>query len=186
MPTVKIGNGHYVLIDVNPLTKEITYYDGILAMQPYDPESGDEDVEKLTAHVFSYVKVSRSNKQLANLINDMVSFVVCFKKDAYSYHRGEELPDEDLWRVGNQTAKNTPMQRNLKDCGILQCITMNYLCEDLPFNYDSTQCPLFRKKMAVALMTNISEYKMVLVCRLCRLCCNCCIYINFLYCIILL
>ena len=69
----------------------------------------------------------------------------------------EELPDEDLWRVGNQTAKNTPMQRNMKDCGILQCITMNYLCEDLPFNYDSTHCPLFRKKMALALMTNILE-----------------------------
>ncbi len=146
-PTVKIGNGHYVLIDVNPLSKEITYYDCLLAMLPYDPQSGDEDVEKLTANVFSYVKVSRSNKKLAILINDVVSFVVCFKKDAYFYHnQGEELPDEDLWLVGNQTAKNTPMQRNLKDCGILQCITMNYLCENLPFNYDSSQCSLFRKK----------------------------------------
>ena len=126
-------------------------------MLPYDPQSGDEDVEKITANVFSYVKVSSIYKKLPTLISDMVLFV-CFKKDAYSYHnQGEELPDEDLWRVGNQTAKNTPMQRNCKDCGILQCITMNYLCENLPFNYDSAQCPLFRKKMAVALMTNILE-----------------------------
>ena len=62
---------------MNPLTKEITYYDGLLAMLPYDPQSGDEDVEKLTANVFSYVKVSSTIKILAILINDTVRVVCC-------------------------------------------------------------------------------------------------------------
>lgn len=54
---IKVGSGHFILVHVNPISKEINYYDGLLAMMPYDPESGDEDVEEFTANVFRYVKV---------------------------------------------------------------------------------------------------------------------------------
>ena len=60
-PIIKVGSGHFILVHVNPFTKQITYYDGLLAMLPYDPQCGDEDVEKFTANVFRYVKVSTSN-----------------------------------------------------------------------------------------------------------------------------
>ena len=45
-------------------------------------------------------------------------------------------------------------QRNSTDCGILQMMSMNYLCEDLPFNFDETDCPRFRQKIALNLMRN--------------------------------
>ena len=79
-------------------------------------------------------------------------------KEVYAYHNeGNDLTEKSLWQVATQTARDTPVQRNLKDCGVLQCMTMSYLCDELPFNFDSSNCPLFRKKMAVALMTNIIE-----------------------------
>jgi hypothetical protein len=86
------------------------------------------------------------------------SCITIYKKEVYVYHnKGNDLPDESLWQVATQTARDTPMQRNLKDCGVLQCMTMSYLCENLPFNFDDTNCSLFRKKMAVALMKNSIE-----------------------------
>jgi hypothetical protein len=59
LPTITVGNGHYSLAVVDPSRKIITYYDGLKATKEYDPEYVDEDVEKITAKIFTYVKVSR-------------------------------------------------------------------------------------------------------------------------------
>ena len=69
---------------------------------------------------------------------------------------GEVMPPEEvaLWQVAKQTARDTAKQRNSTDCGILQMMSMNYLCEDLPFNFDETDCPRFRQKIALNLMRN--------------------------------
>ena len=94
----------------------------------------------------------------AILISDSLFFGCYGNKDHWKHHHeGEELPDASLWNVAKTTARNTPKQTNAKDCGILQCMTMNYICEDLPLNFDENNCKLFRGKMALALLSNFVE-----------------------------
>ena len=38
-------------------------------------------------------------------------------KEVYAYHNeGNDLTEKSLWQVATQTARDTPVQRNLKDC----------------------------------------------------------------------
>ncbi len=54
---IKVENGDFMLVHVNLFTRQIMCYNGLCAMLPYDPRSGDEDVEAFTINVFRYVKV---------------------------------------------------------------------------------------------------------------------------------
>ncbi len=57
-PSLKVGNGHFVLWVVDPIAKEITYYDGLCVMQPLEPHRlVDTDVTASSNRIFGYVKV---------------------------------------------------------------------------------------------------------------------------------
>ncbi len=58
-----------------------------------------------------------------------------------------------LWRVAKHTFNDTPVQSNGSDCAVLQMMTMDYLCEDLPFEFGVR----FRKQIALALLNNYLE-----------------------------
>ena len=45
--------------------------------------------------------------------------------------------EESLWRVATNTGKN-PLQRNNSDCAILQMKTMDYICDELPFDFNES------------------------------------------------
>ena len=65
--------------------------------------------------------------------------------------------EKSLWRVAKHTCKDTPVQTNGSNCAVLQMMTMDYLCEDLPFDFGVNDCARFRKQIALALLNNHLE-----------------------------
>ena len=67
---------------------------------------------------------------------------------------GEVMPPEEVWQVAKQTPEILRNSGVPTDCGILQMMSMNFLCEDLSFDFDETGCPRFHQQIALNLMRN--------------------------------